>query len=203
MTVFYAGLMLLYDVPMTLAVIAIASLNVGAIVLAARSRIDISSRLVQDKGKLMGTAMGGLQMVETLKATGAEDEFFARYAGYHARAMNTEQELNVLSQWAAAVPPLTQTLATATVLLLGGLKVMDGELTVGMLVAYQTLLVSFMRPLTNFVQFGSMIQELHADMNRLDDVLRYPQAPEYARRPTPPRSIRARSSSPDASSCAA
>ena len=180
MTVFYAGLMLLYDVPMTLAVIAIASLNVGAIVLAARSRIDISSRLVQDKGKLMGTAMGGLQMVETLKATGAEDEFFARYAGYHARAMNTEQELNVLSQWAAAVPPLTQTLATAAVLLLGGLRVMDGQLTVGMLVAYQTLLVSFMRPLTNFVQFGSMIQELNADMNRLDDVLRYPQAPEYA-----------------------
>jgi ABC-type bacteriocin/lantibiotic exporter with double-glycine peptidase domain len=124
--------------------------------------------------------MGGLQMVETLKATGAEDEFFARYAGYHARAMNTEQGLNVLSQWAAAVPPLTQTLATAAVLTLGGLRVMDGQLTVGMLVAYQTLLVTFMRPLTNFVQFGSTIQELHADMNRLDDVLRYPQAPEYA-----------------------
>jgi NHLM bacteriocin system ABC transporter peptidase/ATP-binding protein len=179
MTVFYAGLMLLYDVPMTLAVIGIASLNVGAIVLAGRARVDISSRLVQDKGKLMGTAMGGLQMVETLKATGSEDEFFARYAGFHARAMNTEQALSVLSQWAAAVPPLTQTLSTAVVLLLGGFRVMDGALTVGMLVAYQTLLVSFMRPLTNFVQFGSMIQELQADMNRLDDVLRYPQAPEY------------------------
>jgi NHLM bacteriocin system ABC transporter peptidase/ATP-binding protein len=180
MTAFYAVLMLLYDVPMTLTVIAIASLNVAVIVLAARRRTDISSRLVQDKGKLMGTAMGGLQMIETLKATGSEDEFFARYAGYHARAMNTEQELNVLSQWASAVPPLTQTLATAAVFLIGGLDVMAGNLTVGMLVAYQTLLVSFMRPLTGFVQFGSMLQELQADMNRLDDVLRYPQSTEYA-----------------------
>ena len=184
MTVFYAGLMLLYDVPMTLTVIAIATLNVAVIVVAGRARIDISSRLVQDKGKLMGTAMGGLQMIETLKATGSEDEFFARYAGYHARAMNTEQALSVLSQWAAAVPPLTQTLSTAAVLVLGGLQVMDGELTVGMLVAYQTLLTSFMRPLTTFVQFGSTMQELHADMNRLDDVLRYPQAAEFTRRPS-------------------
>ena len=94
--------------------------------------------------------------------------------------MNTEQSLNVLTQWAAAVPPFTQTLATAAVLLLGGLKVMNGELTVGMLVAYQTLLVSFTRPLTSFVQFGSMVQELQADMNRLDDVLRYPAAAEFA-----------------------
>ena len=36
-------------------------------------------------------------------------------------------------------------------LVLGGLKVMDGELTVGMLVAYQTLLGSFTRPLDSFV----------------------------------------------------
>ena len=151
----------------------------------ARARVDISRRLMQDKGKLLGTAMSGLQMIETLKATGSEGEFFARWAGYHARTMNTEQTLGVLSQAAAAVPPFAQTLSTAAVLVLGGMQVMNGELTVGMLVAYQTLLTSFTRPLSNFVQFGSMLQELQADMNRLDDVLRYPQDTELrACRPT-------------------
>lgn len=184
MTVFYAALMFWYDVPLTLAVIGVSALNVGAVRFASRVRTDASRRLTQDKGKLMGTAMGGLQMIETLKATGSENEFFGRWGGYHAKSMNTEQELGALSQWVGIVPPFVQTASVATVLVMGGFKVMSGELTVGMLVAYQTLLSSFTRPLNNFVQFGSTLQELQADMNRLDDVLRYPQDAQYRQDPS-------------------
>jgi NHLM bacteriocin system ABC transporter peptidase/ATP-binding protein len=184
MTVFYAALMLWYDVTLTLAVMAVALCNVGAVKFAGRVRADASRRLTQDKGKLMGTAMGGLQMIETLKATGSENEFYGRWAGYHAKAMNTEQQLGSLSQWVATVPPFVQTASVATVLVMGGLKVMNGDFTVGMLVAYQTLLASFTRPLNSFVQFGSTLQELQADMNRLDDVLRYPQDAQYRQEPS-------------------
>jgi NHLM bacteriocin system ABC transporter peptidase/ATP-binding protein len=187
MTVFYAILMLFYDVPLTLTVIVIALMNAGAVKLAARARTDASRRLMMDKGKLMGTAMNGLRMIETLKATGSEGEFFSRWAGYYAKAVNTEQALQVLAQTSSMVPPFVQTASTAAVLILGGLKVMDGGLTVGMLVAYQTLLNSFTRPLSTLVQFGSTLQELQADMNRLDDVLRYPQDAQYAQagKPSP------------------
>jgi NHLM bacteriocin system ABC transporter peptidase/ATP-binding protein len=179
MTIFYAGMMFLYDGVLTATVIAIALVNVTAVRLARRLRTDASRRLMQDKGKLMGTAMSGLQMIETLKATGSEPEFFSRWAGYHSKTINAEQHLGVIAQLVSAVPPFVQTLSTTVVLVLGGLKVMNGELTVGMLVAYQTLLTSFTRPLNSFVEFGSKIQELHADMNRLDDVLRYPQDSQY------------------------
>ena len=183
MTVFYAMLMFLYDGVLTAVVLTIALLNVAAVKLASRSRIDASRRLLQEKGKLMGTAMGGLQMIETLKATGSEGEFFSRWAGYHAKAINSEQSLGVLAQMVSAVPPLVQTMSRVAVLVLGGIKVMDGELTVGMLVAYQTLLTSFARPLTSLVQFGATLQELQGDMNRLDDVLNYPQDPQYEQKP--------------------
>src|SRR5207248_10030023 len=102
-----------------------------------------------------------------------------RWAGYYAQSTNTQQFLQVLSQISGAVPNLVQTLSTAAVLVIGGFKVMNGDLTVGMLVAYQTLVGSFMRPLNTFVQFGSTLQELQADMNRLDDVLRYPEDKQY------------------------
>ena len=180
MTIFYAGLMFVYDVTLTLTVIGIALLNVGAIKLAARARTDGSRRLMQDRGKLTGVSMNGLQMIETIKATGSEPEFFSRWSGYYAKTINNEQFLQVLAQISTAVPPLVQTMSTAAVLVLGGFKVMNGELTIGMLVAYQTLLSSFMRPLTAFVQFGADMQELQADMNRLDDVLRYPADAQYA-----------------------
>jgi NHLM bacteriocin system ABC transporter peptidase/ATP-binding protein len=179
MTVFYAGLMFIYDVTLTLVVIGIALLNIGAIKLAARARIDGSRRLMQDRGKLTGVSMNGIQMIETIKATGSEAEFFSRWAGYYAKTINNEQFLQVLSQISTAVPPLVQTMSTGAVLVLGGIKVMNGELTIGMLVAYQTLLSSFTRPLNAFVQFGSDMQELQADMNRLDDVLRYPADTQY------------------------
>lgn len=181
MTVFYVCLMFAYDVWLTLAVIVIALVNVGVVKLAARLRVDASRRLRQDKGKLMGTAMSGLRMIETLKATGGEPEFFGRWAGYHAKTVNAEQDLGFISKIVSGVPPFLETASTVTVLVLGGLKVMSGDLTVGMLVAYQTLLTNFTRPLANFVDFGSTLQELEADMNRLDDVLNYPQDPQYHR----------------------
>ncbi len=179
LTIFYATLMFLYDAKLTLAVLLLSAFNIAAVKAASRARTDASRRLKQDLGKLQGTAMNGLKMIETLKATGSEGEFFGRWAGYYAKSINTTQQLGVLGQIGAAVPPFVQTATTAAVLVLGGLKVMDGDFTVGMLVAYQTLLGSFTRPLASFVNFGSTLQELQADMNRLDDVLRYPADAQY------------------------
>ena len=179
MTIFYAMLMMFYDVALTIVVVLLSLVNVFAVRFASRWRTDASRKLQLDKGKQMGTAMSGLQMIETIKATGSEPEFFSRWAGYHAKTISTEQFLGYLAQTVSAVPPLVQTLSTVAVLVMGGLKVMNGELTVGMLVAYQTLLTSFTRPLNSFVEFGSTLQELQADMNRLDDVLRYPQDKQY------------------------
>ncbi len=183
MIVFYAGLMMLYSVSLTFLVIALAALNVVAVKLVSRIRIDASRRLMQDKGKLMGTAMNGLAMIETLKATGGEAEFFSRWAGYQAKTLRAEQQLQRMSDLVTIVPTFVNTLITASVLLVGGLKVMNGELTVGLLVAYQSLTGFFVKPLNNFVTFGNMLQELEADMNRLDDVLRYPQDEMYTREP--------------------
>jgi NHLM bacteriocin system ABC transporter peptidase/ATP-binding protein len=183
MTLFYFALMCVYDVKLTLIVAGLAMLNVASVKLAARLRTDASRRLMMDMGKLMGVSMNGLQMIETIKATGSEPEFFARWSGYFAKTVNTDQFLQLLGQIASAVPNFVQTLTTATVLVLGGLKVMNGELTMGMLVAYQTLLSSFTRPIVTFVQFGSTLQELTADMNRLDDVVRFPIDPLYRQDP--------------------
>jgi NHLM bacteriocin system ABC transporter peptidase/ATP-binding protein len=179
MMIFYFVLMCLYSVSLTLIVSAIGLLNVGAVRLSARSRVDAARRLMQDKGKLQGVAMNGLQMIETIKATGSEAEFFARWAGYYSKSVNTTQFIAVLAQSQGSIPNLVSTLSTAAVLVIGGFKVMNGDMTVGMLVAYQTLLGSFMRPINTLVSFGSELQELQADMNRLDDVLRYPADKQY------------------------
>lgn len=179
--VFYAGLMMLYDVVLTLVCIVIALANIAAVKLVARRRTDAARRLLQDYGKLTGTAMNGLRILETLKASGSESEFFSRWAGYQAKALRSQQQLGQLSEFINTVPATVSSVTTAVILLLGSLKVMNGQLTVGMLVAYQSLMASFTRPLNTFVSFGSSVQELEADMSRLDDVLRFPVDPQYSR----------------------
>jgi NHLM bacteriocin system ABC transporter peptidase/ATP-binding protein len=177
LAVFYALLMLQYDALLTVIGIVIAGLNILALRYISRRRVDANRNLLQERGKLAGAAMDGLETIETLKATGAESDFFARWAGFQAKAMNGEQRLGYLTQMLAVVPPFLQIITITLILVIGGLRVQRGLLTVGTLVAFQSLMLSFMQPITRLINLGNRLQEAEGDMNRLDDVLSYPVDP--------------------------
>jgi ABC-type bacteriocin/lantibiotic exporter with double-glycine peptidase domain len=170
--------MLAFDPVLTSIVVVFASLNILAVRFVSRKRVDLSLRVQQERGKLMGVAMSGLQMIESLKASGAEDDFFAKWSGYHAKSLNADQRLAVTSMIVGVVPGLLSTLNTAAILGIGALRVMDGELTMGMLVAFQSLMGSFMGPITGLVGFADQLQVFQGDMSRLDDVLANEEDPQ-------------------------
>jgi NHLM bacteriocin system ABC transporter peptidase/ATP-binding protein len=177
LVVFYLVLMLRYDPILTGIGVLIALLNVFALQTVSRHRKDGNQRLHQERGKVVGTAMGGLQIIETLKATGAESDFFARWAGHHAKMLNSEQRLEVASQLLSTVPPFLSAINTAVILFVGGYRVLDAKLTLGMLVAFQSLMSSFMEPVNRLVAFGATLQQVSGDVSRLDDVLCHPVDP--------------------------
>ena len=171
MIVFFALVMLWYDVVLTLVAVGVAGLNLLALKLVSTKRRVMNQRLHQEAGKILGFSMSGLRMIETLKAGGMESDFFEQWAGYQAKVVNTQQELSVLTQLLSAVPTLLTALNTAVLLAVGGLGVINGHLTMGMLVAFQSLMVSFIRPVNQVVALGAKLQEAETDMKRLDDVL--------------------------------
>jgi ABC-type bacteriocin/lantibiotic exporter with double-glycine peptidase domain len=173
MIVFFAALMFYYDVVLTLAGIAVAAVNVAALRYVGRKRVDKNQRLLQERGKLLGTSMSGLQMIETIKATGSENDFFSRWSGQFAKMGNAQQELGIYTIFLSAVPPFLSLLNNIAILSLGAFRVMDNQLTIGMLVAFQSLMSSFIVPVNELVNMGSTLQEVEGDMNRLNDVLRY------------------------------
>jgi NHLM bacteriocin system ABC transporter peptidase/ATP-binding protein len=186
MIVFYAALMFRYDVTLTLLSIGIVALNLLALRYVSRRRVDGNQKLIQESGKLLGTTMNGLQMIETIKATGSEADFFTRWSGHFAKVENARQELSVYTQALGVVPPLLAAINAVVVLGVGALRVMDGYLTVGMLVAYQSLVTSFITPVNTVVQLGGALQDVEGNLNRLDDVLRYPVDRQLADAPAEP-----------------
>lgn len=85
------------------------------------------------------------------------------------------------TQILSILPSFLTALAATAILVVGGLRVMHGGLSIGMLIAYQSLTQQFLLPVNNLVNFGSTLQELEADLNRLDDVLQNPIDPEADR----------------------
>jgi NHLM bacteriocin system ABC transporter peptidase/ATP-binding protein len=171
---FYLLLMFQYDLTMTLTGLAVAAVNVLLLHFVSRKRADSSMMLLQERGKLYGNAMSGLQLMENLKATGSEDDFFAKWSGQFSKVLNGEQQLTVSSLTLDTLSPLLTAFNTVAILGMGGFRIMDGYMTIGMLVAYQSLMASFMGPVNQLISLGASFQELKGDMNRLDDVLRYP-----------------------------
>ena len=176
MIVFFGLLMLTYSVMLTLVGFAAIIVLALATLVVNRRRVDASRLVLQEEGKATGTLMAGLAAIETLKASAMESDFFARWAGYQAKFLSASQSLGRTTALFMVVPPLTTAVTNAVVLLLGARLVMQGDFTLGSLVAYQSLLSSFIRPVNNLVGLASTIQEMHGKMARIDDVLRYPVA---------------------------
>jgi len=173
----YAAILLCYDAVLTLVALGFALINFLVLRLTARQRVDANIRLGMEYGKALGVSISGLQTMETLKASGLELDFFARWAGYYTRALNTSQELGLQDRLSASLPPLLSALTNAVVLSLGGMRVMQGELSLGMLIAFQSLMLQFLRPINDLVSLGNLLQELAGDLNRLDDLLGNPVEP--------------------------
>jgi len=168
---FYGVLLFQYDVVLAIIGTATAALNLLLLRYFARKRVHLSQRLTQDRGKMMGAAMGALQTVETLKATGSEADFFARWAGHQAKVAVAQQQLQLSTVVLSAAPRLLTSLNTAIVLGLGGARIMDGRLTIGMLVAFQAILAAFLAPVNEMVGLASTAQEVKGALARVEDVL--------------------------------
>jgi ABC-type bacteriocin/lantibiotic exporter with double-glycine peptidase domain len=183
---FLAIVMMFYNE--TLAAIAIggAAINIVALSLVNRALQDVTLRLQTEVGKLYAVSVIGLQSIETLKSTGREGDFFAKWTGHHARALNSEQKLAVYQQASNLVPPLVSSLTAAAVLGVGALQVIDSTLSVGELVAFQGLLMNFSAPIALMVGTAAKAQQASADLARLDDVLRYRRDWRFADAPPAP-----------------
>ena len=185
--VLFAAAMAVYDVSLTALCVAISLINVLLLRLVASRREELSYRLALEQGRLLGATVSMVRTIETIKASGLEDDAFGRWAGLQAKNLNAEQRLGASAIILDMVPTLLSGLMIAAILGLGGLRVIQGSLTLGSLVAFQSLALSFSEPFVNLVNYFGGLQTIKGALERLEDVYRYPLAPPTHADALPPK----------------
>ncbi len=174
MMVFYLIVMLRYSVPLALVGIVSVIINLFVSRVISAKRVNLTRVMMRDAGKLAGTTVSGIEMIETLKASGAENGFFEKWAGYQASVNTSNIHFMHLNERLGIVPELVSSLTSAAVLILGVWLAMNGKFTVGMVLAFQGILASFTAPAGQIISSGQTMQEMRTDMERVQDVLEYP-----------------------------
>ena len=172
--VFFAAAMAIYDFPLAVIGVGMTLANVLALKFFGERRQDLSRSLALEQGKLVGATVSAVRSIETLKASGLEDEAFGQWAGIQAKALNAEQEIGVSAVFLDMLPTLFAGLTVAAILGIGGLRVIEGTLTLGGLVAFQSLMASFSEPVTDLVNYVGNLQTIKGGLERLEDVYNYP-----------------------------
>ncbi|PLX33603.1 MAG: NHLP family bacteriocin export ABC transporter peptidase/permease/ATPase subunit [Hyphomicrobiales bacterium] len=176
---FFLVLMFAYSATITMVILGFTLLNILVVILTTRIASEGYRKLSIEGGKLSGIGMAGLKDIETYKAAGAEDAFFARWAGLNAQIVTLRQALRNRLLPVATIPSLLQTWTAATILILGGYEVMNGQMTIGTLVAFQSLGASFIGPVITLTGLVSTFQEVRSLTERMEDVLRHPVDPVF------------------------
>ena len=183
MMVFYLAVMLRYSPMLTLVGILSILLNVLMSHLISKKRVNITRVQMRDEGKLAAATVSGIQMVETIKASGAETGYFQRWAGYQASVNAQATKFTKLNQYLGVIPAFVTTLANSLVLVLGVWLCMKGQFTLGMVMAFQSFLTGFMTPAMTMITAGQTIQEMRTQMERVEDVMEYPEDAHFSDTP--------------------
>ena len=183
MMVFYLVVMLRYSPLLTLVGLVSILINIVMSRVISEKRVNITRVQTRDAGKLMSATVSGIRMVETIKASGAENGYFQRWAGYQASVNEQNTKYTRLNQYLGIIPAFITTLANALVLVLGIWLCMRGEFTLGMVTAFQSFLASFLSPAMTLVTAGQTLQEMRTQMERVQDVMEYPEDPYFSDAP--------------------
>ena len=177
MMVFYLVVMIKYSPILTLVGVLAIFINMGVSALITAKRVNLTRVQMRDSAKLSSATASSIRMIETIKASGAERGVFGRWAGFQASVNTQNYRYTKLSIFFSTIPYLVTQISNLAVLGGGVYLVLHGSFTVGMVMAFQGFLGSFMQPANELISAGQSMQEMITQMERVDDVMSYPDDP--------------------------
>ena len=179
----YLVFMIRYNLTLTLVGLGSVALNLALGQYMSRRRVNLTRVQMRDESKLASATVAGISMTETIKASGAENGFFQKWAGYQASVNAQNVKFEKMNARFGIIPAFISTAANYIVLFFGVLYAMQGNFTVGMITIFQGYMGSFLSPAMTLIGAGQTIQEMRTSMERVEDVMQYPDDPNVKDEP--------------------
>jgi subfamily B ATP-binding cassette protein HlyB/CyaB len=148
-----------------------------------RARVDEKFKRQSDNQSFLVESVSG---IETLKAMAVEPQMQSRWerqlAGYVSAGLSAAN----LSNWGGQAIQLVSKLTTVAILFFGAKQVIAGDMTVGMLVAFNMLAGRVAQPVLRLAQLAQDFQQARLAVDRLGDILNTPAEPSSSSRATLP-----------------
>jgi len=173
--VFYLFVMIEYSVELTIVGLLTTALNLVLTKIISNKRTEISRTQLRDQGKLQSATVSGISMVETIKASGAEDGFLERWSGYHASMAKAKVKFDSVNRFLGSLPSLAVQLSSILIMITAFYSIMRGYFTAGVFLAFQSCMNAFITPVSDLIKAGQSIQEMRSDIERVSDVMNYPE----------------------------
>ena len=180
MMAFYLVVMIRYSWMLTLVGVASVVFQLFISRYISKKRVNITRVMMRDSGKLAAATVSGVEMIETIKASGSENGFFEKWSGYQASVNTQIVRFEKLNQYLGMIPSAIAGIMNTAVLILGVWLAMTGSFTPGMIFAFQGFLASFIAPAGQLISAGQTMQEMRTSMERIEDVMEYPLDPVFA-----------------------
>ena len=177
MMLFYLVVMIRYSYVLTLVGIASIAINMVLSQIISKKRVNMTRVQMRDSAKLASATVSGMEMIETIKSSGAENGFFEKWSGFQASVNTQSARFAKANLWLIVLPGFISTMTNTAVTMLGVLLAMRGEFTVGMIMAFQGFLASFVAPAESLISASQTVTEMRTSMERIEDVMQYPEDP--------------------------
>ena len=179
MLIFYLVVMIRYSVTLTVVGVLSVIVNTGISRYISAKRINITRAMMRDSGKLSSATVNAVDMIETIKASGAENGFFEKWSGYQASVNNQGVRYEKQDLMLGIIPSAVSSAMNILVACLGIWFTIQGFFTVGMIYSFQLFMNAFMAPAGQLIGAGQTIQEMRTAMERVEDVMNYPDDPQF------------------------
>ncbi|HEX2910112.1 MAG TPA: peptidase domain-containing ABC transporter [Chloroflexia bacterium] len=145
-------------------------LQVVILLVTARPLRELTSRDLLAQGKAQGYLNEALAGIATVKAAGAEQRTLNRWSNFFYDQLNVSVRRNYLSAVVDSLISCLRTFSPLALLWLGTVQVLDGNMSIGTMLALNSLAASCLTPLASLVSSGQRLQLVRAHFDRVADV---------------------------------
>ena len=166
----YCLIMFYFEVTLTLIVLGIALLNLLYFSWQVRRVRELNQAVTREASLNTGEQLQTLQLIPEVKISGLEENLLTKLIGRKIKWLNESSQLAIKRSIIEALPTFLNSGSYAIILFFGGHKVLEGQITLGVLVAFQGLMMQFLNPIRQMLSHFADIQETQGNIDRIDDI---------------------------------